>query len=592
MQFRYLREQIRKKAQYTLKKNYILTQDLNFEQGLPRTFTPMDEATFLSALKGKIQTARENCLVGNYDVGCQLFRESMLEAGVYRRTHPPSPLSPIPELLDNIKKEYKAVHRYTYTLDMLRTMKITPRISKPNLRPQQGAPVPQTEAPQKRTPDPPFPSAVAAHVPKRRRKDFNKENNVKLTKKSANAPPTKRVPPQDSKRKRESRSTALNPPKHNYLKRRSISYTDPPASMSGDVSTWSKLLPNLVSARDPMPEISPRTSLESTSSTSEEKKKYSVLAREERWVDLELIEAIERDIVELTANTQFHDIAGLDHVKTLLQEAVMLPRVAPHLFNDGPLKPCNGVLLFGPPGTGKTLLAKALANACQSTFFNVSASTLSSKYRGESEKMVRVLFDMARYYAPSIVFMDEIDAIAGARGAAQEHEASRRVKTELLVQMNGLVSCDDKQVMVLAATNLPWELDEAMRRRLTKRVYIPLPTSESRRALFELNLRKMGLANDIDLGKLAAQTEGYSGDDITNICEAAKLLTVKRVYTSAVLQQMQDKECTDAELVRLKEQSLMVVKDDFNIALENVSKSVSQEHLARFADWETEFGSK
>ncbi|OWZ02708.1 Katanin [Phytophthora megakarya] len=205
-----------------------------------------------------------------------------------------------------------------------------------------------------------------------------------------------------------------------------------------------------------------------------EKPKYSDKAKEEGWVDLELIEMIERDIVDTGPPVTFEQIAGLEHTKELLQESVMLPQIAPHLFKDGLLKPCNGVLMFGPPGTGKTLLAKAVANVCKSTFFNVSASTLASKYRGESERMVRILFDMARYYSPSIIFMDEIDAIAGVRGGAQEHESSRRVKTELLVQINGVSSGDPadpgNRVMVLAATNLPWELDEAMRRRLTKRV--------------------------------------------------------------------------------------------------------------------------
>ncbi|RHY32606.1 hypothetical protein DYB32_002595 [Aphanomyces invadans] len=184
--------------------------------------------------------------------------------------------------------------------------------------------------------------------------------------------------------------------------------------------------------------------------------------------------------------------------------------------------------MFGPPGTGKTLLAKAVANVCNSTFFNVSASTLASKYRGESEKMVRILFEMARYYSPAIIFMDEIDAIAGARGGAEEHE----VKTELLVQINGVGSgeksdVENNRVMVLAATNLPWQIDEAMRRRLTKRVCtvlspfpirrfqfmarasldIPLPDIHGRRALFNLNLKRVDVAPDVDYDRLATQTE-------------------------------------------------------------------------------------
>ncbi|KAE9010537.1 Katanin p60 ATPase-containing subunit [Phytophthora fragariae] len=330
-----------------------------------------------------------------------------------------------------------------------------------------------------------------------------------------------------------------------------------------------------------------------------EKPKYSEMAREEGWVDLELIEMIERDIVDSAPAISFEQIAGLEHTKQLLQEAVMLPQIAPHLFKDGLLKPCNGVLMFGPPGTGKTLLAKAVANVCKSTFFNVSASTLASKYRGESERMVRILFDMARYYSPSIIFMDEIDAIAGARGGAQEHESSRRVKTELLVQINGVSSGDPadpgNRVMVLAATNLPWELDEAMRRRLTKRVYIPLPEAEGRLQLFKLNLEKVDVASDVNFDKLVAATEGYSGDDICGLCDTAKMMPVKRLYTPEVLKELHRKQqegAPDEELKAHEKNALEVTWTDFHTALENVSKSVGQDQLERFVKWEEEFGSK
>ncbi|KAE9322375.1 hypothetical protein PF008_g17604 [Phytophthora fragariae] len=324
------------------------------------------------------------------------------------------------------------------------------------------------------------------------------------------------------------------------------------------------------------------------------KVKYSELAKENDWVNRELIEAIERDIVDHGEKITFENIAGLEHTKQLLQETVMLPQIAPHLFTDGLLKPCNGVLMFGPPGTGKTLLAKAVAHECGTTFFSVSASTLSSKYRGDSEKMVRILFDMARYYEPSIIFMDEIDAIASARGAVTEHEASRRVKTELLVQINGVSSGEHEgsRVMLLAATNLPWELDEAMRRRLTKRVYIPLPEAEARRALFELNMGRIGVGPDVKLDELVGETEGYSGDDITNVCETAKRMPVKRVYTPELLLKMRRDMESGEDFRELETERLVVTKADFVEALNNVSKSVGHDQLRRFEEWEAEFGSK
>jgi len=170
-------------------------------------------------------------------------------------------------------------------------------------------------------------------------------------------------------------------------------------------------------------------------------------------------------------NIDFSKIVGLDNAKKLLEEALLVPIKYPFLFDNELITPWKGILLFGPPGTGKTMLAKAVATSCNTTFFNVSASTLVSKWRGDSEKIIKVLFMMANHYAPSTLFIDEIDSLMCSRDedSMVEHEASRRLKTELMIQIDGLSKINDN-VFILMASNLPWALDSALLRRLEKRI--------------------------------------------------------------------------------------------------------------------------
>ncbi|XP_033228142.1 katanin p60 ATPase-containing subunit A-like 1 isoform X2 [Belonocnema kinseyi] len=301
--------------------------------------------------------------------------------------------------------------------------------------------------------------------------------------------------------------------------------------------------------------------------------------------DKDLVDVLERDIVQKNPNIRWDDIADLHEAKRLLEEAVVLPMWMPEFFK-GIRRPWKGVLMVGPPGTGKTMLAKAVATECGTTFFNVSSSTLTSKYRGESEKLVRLLFEMARFYAPSTIFIDEIDSLCSRRGSESEHEASRRVKSELLVQMDGISSNSDdpsKVVMVLAATNFPWDIDEALRRRLEKRIYIPLPNDEGREALLKINLREVKVDDSVNLKQIASKLAGYSGADITNVCRDASMMVMRKKI--AGLKPDQIRQLPKEEL------DLPVSAEDFDEAVERCNKSVSQEDLEKYEKWMGEFGS-
>jgi katanin p60 ATPase-containing subunit A1 len=312
----------------------------------------------------------------------------------------------------------------------------------------------------------------------------------------------------------------------------------------------------------------------------EERKNFDCSCR-----DCDLIDIVERDILQNKPNIHWDDIVDLHDAKRSLQEAALFPIWFPDYFK-GVRRPWKGVLMVGPPGTGKTMLAKAVATEICATFFSVSTSTITSKYRGESEKLVKQFFDRARLHSPSVIFIDEIDSLCSRRGSDLQHEASQRMQSELLIQMDGLSSNSEdprNMVTVLAATNFPWNIDGAFRRRLEKRIYIPLPNKDGREALLKMNLRELKLDSDVDLKDIAMKLEGYSGCDITNICRDAALMPMRRKTANLPLDQI--KQLTIEEL----DQPITV--QDFKETLAKCKKSISKEDIIKYEIWMREYGS-
>ncbi|XP_021756225.1 spastin-like [Chenopodium quinoa] len=292
--------------------------------------------------------------------------------------------------------------------------------------------------------------------------------------------------------------------------------------------------------------------------------------------DAKLVEMINTVVVDKSPSVKWEDVAGLDKAKQTLFEMVILPTKRKDLFT-GLRRPPRGLLLFGPPGNGKTMLAKAVASECNATFFNVSASTLTSKWVGEGEKLVRTLFMVAISRQPSVIFMDEIDSMMSTR-EANEHDASRRLKSEFLVQFDGVTSNPDDLVIVIGATNKPQELDDAVLRRLVKRIYIPLPDQNVRRLI--LNQKLKGQAFSLpgqDLERLVRETEGYSGSDLQALCEEAAMMPIRELGPN---------------ILTVKANQVRPLRyEDFQNAMTVIRPSLSKSRWEELERWNKEFGS-
>jgi SpoVK/Ycf46/Vps4 family AAA+-type ATPase len=222
----------------------------------------------------------------------------------------------------------------------------------------------------------------------------------------------------------------------------------------------------------------------SSNSGGHEKDDDDELPEALQHLDKEIVKKIQSEILVIGDPIKFDDIAGLEGAKQTIQELICWPMKRPDLFT-GLRRAPNGLLLFGPPGTGKTLIGKAIAHESGTTFFSISSSSLTSKWIGEGEHLVSTLFAVANYQEPAVVLIDEIDSLLTQR-SSDENEASRRIKTEFIVQLDGTSGQESKgRVLIIGATNRPHELDDAARRRFVKRLYIPLPERADRQILLE-----------------------------------------------------------------------------------------------------------
>ena len=290
--------------------------------------------------------------------------------------------------------------------------------------------------------------------------------------------------------------------------------------------------------------------------------------------DTEMDEKIATEIMQTNPGVKFSDIIGMKEMKKILYEIIIVPQIRPDLFT-GIRKPQRGILLFGPPGTGKTMIAKAIASECNSTFFNISASSLTSKWVGESEKTVKSLFKLAYQKAPSIIFIDEIDSILSKRNES-ENEATKRLKTEFLIQFDGLGSNTNAKLLVIAATNRPMDLDEALLRRLPKRVYCGPLDAEGRFDFIKKVINRVETnLKDSDIMEIAKMTNGYSNSDLKELCKEAAFQPVR--------------ELTMEQILHIKK-FRPIVKNDLIKAVKKIRGTMSNKIINELIKWNSQFG--
>ncbi len=279
----------------------------------------------------------------------------------------------------------------------------------------------------------------------------------------------------------------------------------------------------------------------------------------------------------------WNDIGGLDKTKNTIKESIVISYAKRP--DNVEIEGWNRILLYGPPGTGKTLLAAATSNGLSATFFNVKLGKLKSKYFGESSKIMENLFKTAREKSPSVIFFDEIDSIASARGS-EKNDAERAILASLLSELDGLSGKkSDEFILTIASTNTPWDIDNAIISRFEKRIYIPLPDEKTRRIILKIHLEK-GFAADVDNNWLISQTKNMSGRDIKNLCKEVVMSMLREQNPG--IHDLADRGIDEIKKYPIKVRKL--IEKDFRRAFDRVRASANEEMIKKYEEWDEQFG--
>jgi len=286
-----------------------------------------------------------------------------------------------------------------------------------------------------------------------------------------------------------------------------------------------------------------------------------------------------REVFFEVPQVKWDDIGGLNAIKQELVEAVEWPLKYPEAFEAINSKPPKGIMLFGPPGTGKTMLAKATAYESEANFISIKGPELLSKYVGESEKAVREVFRKARQASPAVVFFDEVDSIAPARGTGFDSHVTERVISQILTEMDGMEELKD--VLVIAATNRPDLVDPALLRpgRLDRMIYITPPDTKARTGIFKIHLKGKPLNKNVDINELVRMTDGYVGADIEAICREASIMALREMITPG----MDQKKCRELS------SNIVITMDHFDRALTRIRPTISRSKLQDYDKIAQEF---